>query len=144
MDSQISVIQSKLSFLFDYYEELRSFKNISFNKYQSEKIVKRGMERLLQLIVEVASDINSLILLYAGKKTPESYYDSFIALGKIRVLNLKLAKELAQTSGLRNRLVHEYGEYRDEIVYRNIKKFCKIYAKYIKIIQKFLSRAQRR
>lgn len=142
MNSEISVIQNKLSLLLDYYNELCALKNLKFYEYQQNIIIKRGIERLLQLLVEVASDINSLIALYMGEKTPESYYDSFIGLGKIRIINSKLAKELANTAGLRNRLVHEYGEYKDEIVYLNIKKFCSIYAQYIKLIQKFLSKIQ--
>lgn len=143
MNSEISIIKSKLSLLIDYYNELHALEKIRYYEYQKNKIIKRGVERLLQLIVEVASDINSMIILYVGEKAPESYYDSFIALGKVKVLNSKLTKNLANTSGLRNRLVHKYGEYKDEIVYYNIRKFCKIYSQYIKLIQKFLSKTQR-
>ena len=138
MESEIFIIESKLSLLVNYYNEISSLKNISYHEYQQNKIVKRGIERLLQLMVEVASDINNLLILHVGEKVPESYYDSFIALSKIKVLNSNLAKELAKTAGLRNRLVHEYGEYKDEIVYRNIKKFCIIYARYIRFVQKFI------
>lgn len=140
MKSEIFIIESKLALLVDYFKELSSLKNISYYKYQKDKIIKRGIERLLQLIVEVASDINSLIILNVGEKAPESYYDSFIALSKVKILNPGLTKKLASTAGLRNRLVHEYGEYKDEMVYRNIKISCKLYSHYIKTIQKFLDK----
>jgi len=46
---------------------------------------------------------------------------------------------LARTTGLRNRIIHEYGEYKDEVVYKNISIFIEFYGKYLKILaNKFL------
>ncbi len=53
---------SKLNYLKNYYEELKSFESLVFPQYIEDKIKRRAIERLLQLIVEVACDINSFVL----------------------------------------------------------------------------------
>ncbi len=59
-DKEIFV--GKLNYLKNYYEELKCFESLSFNQYVQDKIKRRAIERLLQLIVEVACDINSFVL----------------------------------------------------------------------------------
>ena len=90
---------SKLNYLKNYYEELKSFESLLFLQYIEDKIKRRAIERLLQLIVE--KDI---------------------------------ASKLARTTGLWNRIIHEYGEYKDEVVYKNISIFIEFYGKYLKIL----------
>ena len=126
--SDLEVITEKLILLRQYLGELSEIKDITFNYYTGNKIVKRGAERLLQLLVEVASDINGALLIMEYKTPPESYYESFIKAGKAGLIPNHLAKILAPSSGLRNRIVHEYGEYKDSIVYKNIKSTYKIYS----------------
>lgn len=123
----------KLDYLKNYYEELRSFESLSFQEYVQDKIKRRAVERLLQLIVEVACDINSFIL---SKKriVPESYHDSFTKLDEAGIIEKEVALKLARTTGLRNRIIHEYGEYKDEVVYKNISIFIEFYGKYLKIL----------
>lgn len=131
MQSELEVLREKLLFLTQYVSELSELIEITYKEYMEKTITKRGTERLLQLLVEVASDLNGAILTIEGKKTPESYYDSFIKVGEARIISVDLAKKLASTAGLRNRIVHEYGEYKDSIVFQNIKKMYKLYRKYL-------------
>lgn len=139
-NTDIEVIREKLVLLGKYLEELSELKDLTFKEYTERNITKRGVERLLQLLVEVASDINSVILTDKGKTPPDSYYDSFVKAGDSGAISIKLSKEIAPTSGLRNRLVHEYGEYKDSIVFRNIKKMSRLYKQYLKEINIYLQR----
>ncbi len=123
----------KLNYLKNYYEELKSFELLSFHQYVQDKTRRRAIERLLQLIVEVACDINSFILSKKGI-TPESYHDSFMKLYEIGIIEKDIALKLARTTGLRNRIIHEYGEYKDEVVYKNISIFIEFYGKYLKVL----------
>lgn len=124
---------SKLNYLKNYYEELKSFESLPFLQYIEDKIKRRAIERLLQLIVEVACDINSFVLSKSGV-TAESYYDSFLKMGEAGIVEKDMALKLARTTGLRNRIIHEYGEYKDEVVYKNISIFIEFYGKYLKIL----------
>lgn len=90
----------KLNYLKNYYGELKSFDSLSFREYSQDKIKRRAIERILQLIVEVACDINSFILSKSGTAA-ESYYDSFVKMGETGILEKDVASQLARTTGLR-------------------------------------------
>ncbi len=124
---------SKLNYLKNYYEELKCLESLSFHEYTQDKIKRRAIERLLQLIVEVACDINSLVLSKKGI-VAESYHDSFLKMGEAEIVEKAVALKLARTTGLRNRIIHEYGEYKDEVVYKNIAIFIEFYGKYLKTL----------
>jgi len=142
-NTDIEVIREKLILLGKYLEELSELKGLTFKEYMERNIIKRGAERLLQLLVEVASDINGAILTDKGEIPPDSYYDSFVKAGNSGAISVKLSKEVAPTAGLRNRLVHEYGEYKDSIVFRNIRKMLRLYKQYMKEITIYLQRVDK-
>ncbi len=132
------LVRRKLSKLIQYLEELESIKNYTFQEYLDNHFIRRTAERLLQLIVEVATDINGHIIVEKGHLPPKNYYESFIFLGDLGVLNKSFARQLAPSSGLRNRLVHEYEEIDDKIVYDSIDTALKNYKKYVKEIDQYL------
>ena len=127
------ILVSKIDHLKNYLEELKSFEPVSFHEYLQDKMRRRAIERLLQLVVEVACDINSFILSKKGI-VAESYHDSFLKMGEAKIVENPVALKLANTTGLRNRIIHEYGEYKDEIVYKNVSIFIEFYGKYLKTL----------
>ncbi|MCM8901062.1 DUF86 domain-containing protein [Caldicoprobacter algeriensis] len=98
------------------------------------------MERLIQLIVDLALDINNILLSYMGKPPASDYFNSFIELAECGVLDSKFAADIAPSSGLRNRLVHEYDKINDKIVYESIDKIIDMYVLYMQAINKFINR----
>jgi len=136
-----AAIVEKIILVEKYLSELGEVRDVNFNQYQKNVLVRRGVERLLQLLVEVASDINGMLLSEMGERPPSSYYDSFIRVGRSGLFSEKMAKKLASTAGLRNRLVHEYGEYKDIIVYRNIGLFLRLYSLYIGAIKNYMKKS---
>ncbi len=92
------------------------------------------------MIVECACDINNHILVETQEKPPKDYYSSFTDFSKFRVIPQNFASTLAETAGLRNRLVHEYEEIKDNIVYENIENVLRHYKKYIDYIIKYLEK----
>jgi len=127
------IFVSKLNHLKSYYEELKDFESLSFQHYIQDKVARRAVERLLQLVVEVACDINNFVLSKKGI-VAESYHDSFLKMGETEIIGKDVASKFARTTGLRNRIIHEYGEYKDEVVYKNISIFIEFYGKYLKIL----------
>ncbi|WP_084566080.1 HepT-like ribonuclease domain-containing protein [Halanaerobium kushneri] len=57
---------------------------------------------------------------------------------KSQIVDQKFAEEIAPSAGLRNRLVYEYEEIDDKIVYKNIQKTINSYQKYIRKIENHL------
>ncbi len=95
----------------------------------------RAAERNFELLVEVASDINTQILLDKGEKTPDSYKDSFLILQEKGMLSNALASRLIESAKLCNILVHEYDFEEDyERFYHSAKQSMPAYREYFKVI----------
>lgn len=132
------LIRRKLNKLIQYLNELETIKKYSYEDYLENFFIKRTTERLLQLVVEVATDINSQLILDIGDPPPKDYYESFILLSELTVIDQKLANELAPSTGLRNRLVHEYDKIDDVIVFESVLTALKMFREYIKKIENYL------
>jgi uncharacterized protein YutE (UPF0331/DUF86 family) len=96
------------------------------------------VERLLHLLVEAATDINSHLLVSLNQPSPDSYFDSFIAVGRNQIIPLALAYQLAPATGLRNRLVHEYDAINPVIVFQSIASALDLFPQYLTHIQNYL------
>ncbi|WP_279236996.1 type VII toxin-antitoxin system HepT family RNase toxin [Heliorestis convoluta] len=99
---------------------------------------KRAVERTIQLIVEVATDINNMILKALKKGPTVDYFSSFIELGELEVLPIEFALKIAPSTGLRNVIVHEYQKIDDHIVYSSIQDVLTYYEKYVRYIFRYL------
>lgn len=136
------LIARKLVILKGYLEELEFFKDISLEEYKKDYVKKRAVERLLQLIVEVASDISSYVLVESGKAAPKDYYDSFVRAPEVGLLSQALVEKLIPSAGLRNRLVHEYGDVRDDIVFKSIPGALQDYTTFVSEVHAFLKASE--
>lgn len=132
------IILRKLLKIKKYIQELKTFSNIAFEEYKTAFIKKRAVERLILLLVEVATDINSYVIVEIGKNPPTDYYDSFIKAIEIGLISKQLGEKLAPSAGLRNRLVHEYDEIKDDIVFNSINDAIKLYTTFIKEVNDYL------
>jgi len=130
------LVSRKLRLLTQYLNELEPITKCLFNEFLSNYYKLHTAERLIQLLVDTAYDINSHLLAEAGKALPEDYYSSFIRLSEIKVLPLKFAFYIAGSTGIRNRLVHEYETVDLERIFKNIPYLVKNYKKYIILIGK--------
>lgn len=65
-------------------------------------------ERYLERIIGRMIDINYHVLTESGQPPPRDYYESFIALASIGMLERDFATRIAACAGLRNRIAHEY------------------------------------
>jgi len=90
------------------------------------------------MIVETATDINGHIIVDSGNPPPKDYYESFILLSQQGIINKEFAEKLAPSAGLRNRLVHEYDEIDNKIVFDSVTTALNMYRKYIEIIENYL------
>lgn len=132
------IVRRKLNKMIEYLGQLEEVNQYTMENYLDNFFVKRTAERLIQLIVETATDINGHLIVSSGHKPPADYYTSFIKLSEYQIVNQKFAEEIAPSAGLRNRLVHEYEEIDDQIVYKSIQKTIESYKKYIKKIENYL------
>lgn len=68
----------------------------------------RACERNLEIMIELASDINAMIALEQRTRTPDSYKGSFRILSQLGIIDNDLCEKLIDSVELRNIIVHEY------------------------------------
>jgi uncharacterized protein YutE (UPF0331/DUF86 family) len=132
------IIKEKLAKLVEFLRELEKVKTASFEEYKSNPAIKRSCERLIQLIVEVAADINSNIVIGLKDLPPKDYYDTFIKASEVKLISSDLSKRLAPWAGLRNRIVHEYAEIKDRLVFEKVEPTIENFGEYIRQVGKFI------
>ncbi len=138
MPSQ-ELVTEKLIKMKEYLDQLQRFTPSSYQDYVKDLISKYAVERLLQLIVDLALDINNIILSALKKPPAADYFSSFIDLTECRALDETFAYQIAPSTGLRNRLIHEYEEVNDAIVFKSIRQTIELYTLYIKEINRFVN-----
>lgn len=133
-----NVIRRKLISLVGYTKELKPLLDYSYEQYESNYFIKRTGERLIQLIIENMVDVNSIIISQKNFPPPKDYYSSFERLGTIDILPSDFAVSLAPCTGMRNRLVHEYDQIDDRIVFNSIGKLLEMVNQYIGYVHDYL------
>lgn len=132
------ILHDKLTALQSYYKELAELQHITFADYLRNRLYKRTVERLLQLIVEAATDINNIVLRETGQEVPVDYYSSFVKMAEANVFPMEFAREIAPSTGLRNIIVHEYEVIDDRVVHASIQNTMKYYMRYMRYLEKYL------
>jgi len=121
-----------------YLKELETMEGITLDDYLSNFQHRRIVERLIQLIVDVAIDINTHAVVDAGKPPPADAYSSFLEAAKIGLIPLAFARKLAPSTGERNIIVHEYENIDDKIVFESISEALELYFQYVKYISEYV------
>ncbi len=131
-------VLNKLDLMTDYLERLKRFESITLEVFLGDRDVQLVVERLLQLIIQVAIDINRYLLKQLEIEQPDSNFDLFIEVGKQGIITRELAGMLAESGSFRNRLVHLYDEIDPARVHQAIQKALQNYPTYQRQITSYL------
>ena len=120
--------------------ELHTLLDCPFELFQEDSVKIHAAERDFQLAIDLASDINTHILVERQKPVPDTYRQSFRDLAREGILPDCLAHVLMESARLRNILVHEYDFEEDyQLFYESAKSFLPAYIEYLGVIQKYIS-----
>ncbi len=89
--------------------------------YLQDETVQDGVERNLQVAIQVCIDIASHLVASLGLRGPESYADLFSILREENLLSPGLSRTMQRMVGFRNILVHDYMDINAELVYGHLK-----------------------
>ena len=134
----LEVVLVRLRLIVKYCNTLEEFRSISLDQYLSDFRQQLIVERLLQLIVEAATDINKYLLVQLHQISPATSFDSFSEAGQQGIITQDLAATLARSVGMRNILVHQYKDIDSRIVFSAIPKALEQYQLYIQQISAYL------
>jgi uncharacterized protein YutE (UPF0331/DUF86 family) len=132
------IVVRKLSVIVEALKALEAVQGMTDEQFTRELYMRKATERLLQELIEAAIDINTHLIVGSGKAAPDDYYESFIRAGETGAVTSELARELAPSAGLRNRLVHEYDVLDQSQVLASAKKALTLYPRYVEAVEKFL------
>ena len=118
------VIANRLKHLAECSDELRSYSaHVStYEQYMGNRMLRRAVERTLQIAIETCLDIGSHLISAQGFRYPEENRDIFLVLNQEGVLSDELVGQLLQMVAFRNILVHEYILVSEHIVYNVLKE----------------------
>jgi len=144
-DTELDVIYRKLSRINEDLELLRQIARMSFGDYLRQPVYKKASERMLQEVIEAAVDINSHLLVESGFPPPADYHQSFVEVAnRLGLFDSEFAMQIAPSTGLRNRLVHEYDKLDDAIVFTSIRQLLELYPRYGQAVVDYLARLEKK
>jgi uncharacterized protein YutE (UPF0331/DUF86 family)/predicted nucleotidyltransferase len=132
------LVHRKLSLLTQYLGELEALRSLSYEDYLRQPLPRFAAERLLQLVVDTAVDINAHLAVELLNAPPQDYHDSFTKAAQVGALPAEFALMIAKSAGLRNRLVHQYDGVDHTIVYHAIAEAIAQYTEYCRYVTSFL------
>ena len=137
------LVRRKLSRLNMYLQKLEPIARKTLKEYLGDDYLRFSTERLIQLIVECAADINNHVVVETGKHPPEDYRSSFIKAAEAGLITRKLAEHLQGSAGMRNVLVHEYMDIDNKLVFEAVNLTQKYYREYLKQVNSFIMKGEK-
>ena len=131
---------SRLGLLDQYLQDLRESQPRNFEAYESDKMLRRYTERMLQMAAETCIHIGIGILTQEGYRHPENYHDIFIVLGEHGILPRELVDAMTAMVELRNLLVYEQAGVGDIVVYSFVRKHLDDLYNFSNVVRDYLHR----
>lgn len=112
----VEILRQRLKLLEEYIRDLEQVQNTSLHECRENKILRRFVERTLQLAMEACLDVGSHVIFASGYRVPRFGQDVFPILAESGWLDRDLSDRVVGMTGVRNVLVHDYATLKDEIV----------------------------
>jgi uncharacterized protein YutE (UPF0331/DUF86 family) len=134
------VIANRLKVLAEYVDELQLYGNqaTSLEAYLGNRMLRRAVERSLQVSVEVCLDIGRRVIALEGFRYPEDNKDVFQILAEEGIVPKALLTVLLNMARFRNLVVHDYAQIDDTQVYAILKRNLRDFDSYARIIVTYL------
>lgn len=131
----VPLVVRKLTLISADLEEIRKLGERPLDDYLGDLHAQVLAERYLERVIGRMVDINYHLITAGGAPPPKDYYESFIKLGVLGILEPALARELAASTGLRNRIAHEYDDIDHARVHEGLKAAVKDIPHYLRLVQ---------
>lgn len=132
------VIKNKIRDIQVYLKEIEPFLRLSYSKVIKDYPKLKTLERNFQLIVDSMVDINTHIISRQNLAVPDDYQGTFVILGQNRILPMDFALKIAPVVGLRNKIVHKYGDINRKKFIVDLQKGSDEFKEYCAFIKKYI------
>jgi uncharacterized protein YutE (UPF0331/DUF86 family) len=136
-------IYKKLAGMTKRLNRLADYESLTLAQFLEDDIRQAAIERLLELIIQAAIDINKMLLKQAGvslRRGNESISnaEAFILAGEQGFISQTLARQLNESAKFRNALAHLYDDLIAETVHGAIQIALMQYPQFITEIETYL------
>ncbi len=133
------LFSKKISLIQDYLKRLEGFLNQCAVEKRPDDATILSIERLFQLVVDEAVDINTMILEKERRQIPDTNQATFQTLADAGIIPKGLYAKIAGSVGLRNRLVHRYETVQKSVLLKEAPRYAEAYKEYLAVlIKKFI------
>lgn len=132
-------VQGKLAAMEPLIDRLGRLAGASGDDLRADLDRRLIAERLLTVLVETAVGVNGHIATTTGHQLTGDYRSTFGAAAAAGAISDDLARRLAPSTGLRNRLAHRYGEVDLDIVAAAIPQAHDDFSEYVRQVARWLA-----
>ncbi len=119
-------------------DELSALRTVDADRLAAEPLTRAAAERLLQVLSDLAVDVNGHLVVALTGRAPTTGRSSYLDAAGAGVLSPSLADRLAPVAGLRNLLVHRYADIRVDLVAAAVPRALDDFADYVREVAGFL------
>jgi uncharacterized protein YutE (UPF0331/DUF86 family) len=138
--TNISVIESKLKAIGDYYDQVLEYRKYSLDVLKEDPTLKAAVERYLYLLCQAAIDLGEAVIAFKRFYRPSSYAEIFQILKEKEIISSELSQKLVKMTGFRNAMIHDYQKFDFGVAYQvlmtgidDIKNFESVVKKYLNL-----------
>ncbi|MDP1695859.1 MAG: DUF86 domain-containing protein [archaeon] len=113
-------IEHKIEEIEEYLDFLVSIVPEELEEYKKELKTKAACERYAEKIIEATIDLAFLVINLKKITQLTSEDKIFVILAKNKIISDSLASQLGEAKGMRNFIIHRYGEIDDSKVFHSI------------------------
>jgi uncharacterized protein YutE (UPF0331/DUF86 family) len=132
------VVSTRICLISDYLEILKDLEGVELEEYLADIRQQLLAERLLEIIIQAAIDINRYILKFGKSMENLTNEKTFLEMGQSGIISPELAHLLASSGGFRNILAHQYLQINHRLVFDLIQEALELYPLYCKEMVAYL------
>jgi uncharacterized protein YutE (UPF0331/DUF86 family) len=132
------VVSTRIRLISDYLEILKDLEGVDLEEYLANIRQQLLVERILEVIIQAAIDINRHILKSVHSVEALTNDKTFVEMAKYGINSQEVAESLASSGGFRNILVHQYLKIDNRLVFDLIQEALEFYPLYCQEIVTYL------
>lgn len=133
------LIEKKLRKIEEFLIEIKSAKIDSFEEFKNNIMIKRFIERNIELCIEQMIDICKHTVSGLDLKEPGSYSECFEVISSSGIVSKKNLKTYESMAKFRNLILHSYDYVDDSVVYGIFKNHLTDFTKFVDEIRNYIS-----
>lgn len=112
-----NIVGTKLRQINGYTTDLAEMQGVSKDRYHSDVVIQRAVERTLMNLIQACIDLAEHIRATEDLGPAETSKEAIGALGKADIITDQTQRKLEEAVGFRNVLAHRYGNIDHDVVH---------------------------